>query len=97
MKPFKVAQCEVRTDEWNEPNTVFFVSDSMGVYFAQANHAKNAALIAAAPELLEALKALLDLHKPHHNQPAHAAARQAKAAQTAKPRPTHPTPANEKE
>ena len=37
----------------------------------------NAHLIAAAPELLEALRALLALHEAHHNSIEHAAARKA--------------------
>lgn len=35
----------------------------------------DAALIAAAPELLDALKALLKKHEPHHNSIEHAATR----------------------
>ena len=36
----------------------------------------------AAPDMLEALRGLLDLHIAHHNQPAHAAARAAIAKAT---------------
>ena len=42
----------------------------------------NAALIAAAPDLLAALVAVLDLHIAHHNHPTHAAARAAIARAT---------------
>jgi ADP-ribose pyrophosphatase YjhB (NUDIX family) len=43
---------------------------------AEAREA-NARLIAAAPDLLAALRSVLDLHIAHHNNPAHAAARAA--------------------
>lgn len=36
----------------------------------------NARLIAAAPEMLSAVKALLKLHEAHHNSPLHARARE---------------------
>ena len=42
----------------------------------------NARLIAAAPDLLRLLQAMLDLHIAHHNEPIHAAARKAIAAAT---------------
>lgn len=38
---------------------------------------ENARLIAAAPDLLEALNALLSIHIAHHNDPIHVAARAA--------------------
>jgi hypothetical protein len=47
--------------------------DQPGVAAAKA----NARLIAAAPDLLAALDALLALHIAHHNNPAHVAARAA--------------------
>ena len=40
-----------------------------------AEGARIAALMAAAPELLAALEAVLELHIAHHNHPTHAAAR----------------------
>lgn len=36
----------------------------------------NARLIAAAPELYNAVRALLKLHEAHHNEPLHAQARE---------------------
>lgn len=41
----------------------------------EANAAANAALISAAPDLLKALKGVLELHIAHHNNIIHANAR----------------------
>lgn len=41
----------------------------------EANAAANAALISAAPDLLKALKGMLELHIGHHNNIIHANAR----------------------
>ncbi|HAX40273.1 MAG TPA: hypothetical protein DCY10_05305 [Clostridiales bacterium] len=43
------------------------------------NRDANASLIAAAPDMYEALKSMLNLHLSHHNHPIHAAARAALA------------------
>jgi hypothetical protein len=42
---------------------------------AAANNEADAHLIAAAPDLLDALETLLETHIAHHNLPEHAAAR----------------------
>lgn len=52
------------------------ISENIAIPFDQDREAEaNAALMAAAPELLAALRDVLELHIAHHNNPAHAAAR----------------------
>jgi hypothetical protein len=46
-----------------------------GLVFSPFETEANARLIASAPDLLDALQALLDLHIGHHNAIEHAAAR----------------------
>ena len=61
---------------WPETNKKI-ASVPLNEFTDNSGNQANAALIAAAPEMLEALKALLALHIAHHNDPAHAAARRA--------------------
>ena len=47
--------------------------------FTNLNIRRETALALAAPDLLAAVEGLLSLHLPHHNEPAHVAARAAVA------------------
>jgi len=46
-----------------------------GGNFNPGELASAAAVLTLTPELATALRAMLDLHKAHHNEPTHAAAR----------------------
>ena len=72
-------------DTFDGTHTLAQVRSPEGVSFDAAK--ANARLIAAAPDLLTSLRALLDLHIAHHNLPAHAKARAAIAKATGEAKP----------